>query len=440
MTNQVDLLNKIFISADPEEKYAPLGIKFNPFPKSGTTNINGSDSLNQSLVPVNDETLAGLMDYLRHSMGENPVDRDDRLLTLTVVGDYGRGKTQLLMFIKSLLTEASKQHRSGRNPYVIYVDNPGVSLLEFIGSIISRIGEENLRKFIWTKIIVHIEQNAEYRTELAKYERQGLLFGNRDANPFAAENLASYKEFLGAFTSSIHTPKERKAFDEAFRRILLRILDSETNNSTISQYFCEFISSDYGVNKAWEALSTGSIKQFNRKEAEIIRYIVRLIKEQNYTDFFILVDEFEDITKGRLTKAQIDNYIYNLRTLLDEHRDWSLVFSMTGEALKRLKSISPPLTDRITNRLIILEALSSDEAQKIVRNYLSMARSQESEEGIYPFAATGIDELNQRVEGNTRRFLKSCFHLVEKASEDFSGDETIDQNFVKKYFLEESII
>ena len=60
-----------------------------------------------------------------------------------------------------------------------------------------------------------------------------------------------------------------------------------------------------------QALTSGSLKQLKGKEARVIKYIVKLVKEQGFSDFFILVDEFEDITEGRLTKSQIDNYVYN---------------------------------------------------------------------------------------------------------------------------------
>ena len=36
-------------------KYALWGIKFNPFPRSGTSNINGSDSVNRALKPLDSE-------------------------------------------------------------------------------------------------------------------------------------------------------------------------------------------------------------------------------------------------------------------------------------------------------------------------------------------------------------------------------------------------
>lgn len=211
-----------------------------------------------------------------------------------------------------------------------------------------------------------------------------------------------------------------------------------THNIRNLSAFVKYIipSEDYGANKTWEALSSGTIKQLDKKETEIIKYIVRLIKEQGYTDFFILVDEFEDITEGRLTKTQVDNYVYNLRTLLDEHREWCLLFAMTGLALKKLRGVSPPLADRITARLIVLQDLNSDQAKKITLNYLNIAKDEESLV-LRPFDESGIEQLNKLANGNARNFLKNCYFMVEKASELFKGSEKISSEFVSEHFSKE---
>ena len=120
------------------------------------------------------------------------------------------------------------------------------------------------------------------------------MFTGQNSDPYAEGNTVSYKKFLDAFVRQISTPRQRKDFDETFKKVIIKILEIEVQDTTVAQYFYEVISDDFGVNKTWEALSSGAIKQLDKKEPEIIKYIVRLIKEQGYTDFFILVDEFED--------------------------------------------------------------------------------------------------------------------------------------------------
>jgi len=174
------------------------------------------------------------------------------------------------------------------------------------------------------------------------------------------------------------------------------------------------------------------LKQLKGKEARVIKYIVKLVKEQGFSDFFILVDEFEDITEGRLTKSQIDNYVYNLRTLLDEQREWCLMFTMTPLALKKLRSVSPPLADRISSREIWLQDLNTEQAISIVKNYMTIVEH----DSLLPFTEDGIAYLVDIVDGNIRRFLKMCFRLIEEAALTFtSPDNKINKAFIESQNL-----
>jgi hypothetical protein len=422
------------------KKYLKLELLFNPFPRSGTANINAGDVYNEKLIPVDESVTNQIVDFIRDALVENPVDSRDRFISATITGDYGSGKTQLLMFAKALLGEvATTPHKAHKNPYVIYVDSPGVKLLEFIGTIISRIGEEDFKKFLWAKIIDQIRTSHADRIILRPFQSiGGVLFPDTNPDPYADQNMVSYKQFLNSFTRYLSDTRSRREFDEKFKQIIIRVLQQETKDPVLAQYFYELVSEDYGVNKTWEALSSGSIKQLDRKVVHIIRYIVQLIKEQGYTDFFILVDEFEDITKGRLTKPQVDNYVYNLRTLIDEHREWCLLFAMTGEAMRRLRKVSPPLADRISARLIILQNLNDEQAAMIALNYLSLARGTESTD-LTPFDQSGIKKLNELVEGNARRFLRGCYFLVERALVNLGKKKAIDSTFVAEYFSHDSI-
>jgi hypothetical protein len=423
---------------DDELRYVKLSLQFNPFPRSGTANINGSDLFNRRLIPVDEITTDQIVGFVRDALKVNPIDAKDRFISATILGDYGSGKTQLLMYVRSVLGEVSTAHKGHPNPYVIYVDNPGVKLSELVGTIISKIGEDNFRKFIWSKIIRNIKLSDELRERLRKFQGSGgVLFHDTNPDPYSEENTVSYKQFLNSFTRYVSNTRSRKELDETLKEVLIRVLEGEVGDPVLAQYFYEMLSEDYGVNKTWEALASGTIKHLDKKVAHIIRYIVRLIKEQGYTDFFILVDEFEDITEGRLTKAQVDNYVYNLRTLLDEHREWCLLFAMTSAALRKLRLVSPPLADRISSRVILLHNLDVPQARKIVLNYLNLARESENEE-LHPFDLSGIEKLNELVEGNARRFLRSCHFIVERALEDLDADKLIDSVYVKAHFSSQS--
>lgn len=205
------ILTSILGEKRASEKYAKLGIKYNPFPRSGTTNINGNDIYNRFMIPIDPVVLGQLNMFISNSLANNEIDNTDKFISATVLGNYGSGKTQLLMYTRFLLNMIATSSDYEATPYVIYIDNPGVSLLEFIGNIIARIGEENLRKYLWNNIINVIDNEYEYKNILLPYVNNTiLLFDTENKDPFAAENRVSYKQFLTVFTRNITTTDKRK--------------------------------------------------------------------------------------------------------------------------------------------------------------------------------------------------------------------------------------
>lgn len=412
---------------EPEvNKYAPWGIEFNPIPRSGTSNINGSDRVNGSLAPLNPKVENEVWRFIRDSLTPNDVDKSDQFISATIVGDYGSGKTHLLMYVRAKLNQIRDGHKFLK-PYTIYVDNPGGSILEFIGTIISKIGEENMRKYVWNHIIDVIMADEDVKEKI-KYmaPTQGMLFQGEgeSPDPFNEANTISYKKFLDAILRNISS-SNKKRFDNYFSELVKNILEKDTLDSTVAYYFYDFISSDFGINKTWEALTSGSLRQMSGKEFAVIKYIVKLLKREGYTHVFILIDEFEDLTAGRLTKAQLDNYVHNLRTLLDQHREWCLLFAMNPLALDRLKKVSPPLADRISVRLIELDNLNTEEVGNLIKNYFTLANFKSD----IPVTPEALAYVNKICDGNARRVLKVTFTLFETAAE--KGVKILDKQFVE---------
>lgn len=424
-------LNRIHkVSAGDDDRYKKIGIGFNPFPKSGAANINSSDFYTSHLEPFNNDVKEKIFDYISNAFSKNKINEKDTFISAVITGDYGYGKTQLLMYVKYLLGLIYQDAKIERKPYVIYIDNPGVKLSELIGSIISRIGEESFRKYIWNKLIHKIGTTDNLKQKLQKYLSQSSgAFFNDNSDPYDPANTVSYKKFIDSWHNRIVTPRMRKDFDIDFKFVLTETLQLEFSNSALAEYFYELITDDIGINKTWEALSSGNVKMLEKKEALIIREVVRLIKEQGYSEFFILVDEFEDLTRGRLTKIQFDNYLYNLRTLLDEHREWCLLFAMTGDALAAIRRLSPPLADRIGSYVINLTKLQQNEIENLTINYLNLSRPKS--DLLDPFTKEAIEYINEKVDGSARRYLKNCYHLIEKAASLPDDKLKIDKKFVE---------
>ena len=117
--------------------------------------------------------------------------------------------------------------------------------------------------------------------------------------------------------------------------------------------------------KSWDMLVTGNVKELDKREVNILKAIVGIVQKQlGYTDFIILIDEFEEITAERLKKSDVDNYLRNLRLLIDREKNWCSVFAMTGKALSIIESYSPPLAGRIKGSFVDLKPLNEAELKK----------------------------------------------------------------------------
>ncbi|MGI4734241.1 MAG: hypothetical protein ACRYG7_03590 [Janthinobacterium lividum] len=424
------LLNgeNIDLNSKVQSRYRRLGIRYNPFPKSGTANVLGNSLQDSKLVPVDEPVLEQVSRYVIDSLYAQGQQDDDKFLSAVIVGDYGSGKTQLLMYVKYLLSNASSYKELYKNPYVIYLDNPGVRLSELIGGIVSKIGEENFKKYLWNKIISGLKKLYDAGEKFRKFKPDAgfdLFGGEKDL--FAEKHIVNYKSFLSNWISILGSIKQRQDFNSVLKAEIISILKSDFKDGIVSDYLYDLIANDYASGTIWESFSTGDAKRLEKKYVEIISAIVQLVKDQGYTDFFILVDEFEDITQGRLSKSQVDNYLYNLRTLIDHQRQWCLMFAMTGVALEKLRKVSPPLADRIGGRRINIPSLDTEKAKVLVNNYLDMATDSEiSAQEL--FTDSGIAYILKYSSYITRNFLRHCFEILERLADDPEAKQ-VDENF-----------
>jgi KaiC/GvpD/RAD55 family RecA-like ATPase len=407
-----------------ETKYKKFGLSHNPFPKSGTANINESSETTDSLVPIDPDVLDGIANYVGDSLYSNDESEDYKLIG-TITGDYGTGKTQLLLFAKSLILNEPKK------AYVIYINNPGTKLSQLIGSIIENIGQEQFKKYLWNQIIETIKTTEDYKKKLEFYINHTGLFANK--NPFASESEANHRLFLDAFLSQINDKRKVREFNDTLRNIIIEILSKKNDDdSVIAKYFYDLISEDFGISKSWEALISGDGNYLDNKVVKLLNAIITIVKEQGFERFYLLVDEFEDITSGRLTKKEQDNYTHNLRTLIDKERRWCLLIAMTSTALDDIATLSPPLYDRLTDRKISIKRLSNEQAFGLISNYLSLAREDKTD-GLAPFEKNGIDYINSIAGELPRLFLRYAYYVLERAVDELNEGEIISLEFIKKH-------
>ena len=81
---------------------------------------------------------------------------------------------------------------------------------------------------------------------------------------------------------------------------MIRCFIEESESAVVASYFYDIVSETVGISKSWDMLVTGNVKELDKREVNILKAIVKIVQKQlGYTDFIILIDEFEEITAER---------------------------------------------------------------------------------------------------------------------------------------------
>lgn len=434
-----------------------FSLKLNPFPKSGIANISDSDAVVGELVPTSNEITEQIIRYMKDALSNSGQGLENKYLSLIVRGDYGMGKTQTLMYIKYLFSQLGNEKF---RPYVVYIDNPGVKLSELIGNILSQIGIENFRRYLWDIFRQYLEQedkenDNKLRKDIflesinnLKASNTPTLFpldedtSNTDDGPLTWDQVSiSYKYLLDKMLNGLHTPEQKEAI-LIFKNYLIKCFAEKYEISSIAEYFYDIVTDNTSVTKSWDQLITGNIKNIDKREVHLLKAIVEITKQYlGATDFIILADEFEEIAIGRLKDADLDNYLRNLRSLIDKEKNWCAVFAMNGDAYRKIEKMSPPLASRMGDRIIDLKPLDEPSCIAMIQHYLAIARVDANAPlSLYPFEESAIVSLlntkEQKLQGSPRFIIQSCYLLLQRAAEELEEGQTIDQVFVMKYFSE----
>ena len=435
--NIIDRLNSV------ETQHTALkerfGLEFNPFPRSGIAIISESDKVAEQLMPADEDTVNKIVNYISDALfaHRGQPEMPDKYMSMVVRGEYGAGKTQTLMFIRYLLKNLKNEDVK---PYVVYIDNPGQKLTELIGAIVSQIGVENFKKYLWGIFMEYLDKNPDVKQSLVgtRQASQSLsLFGEDEPVPSLSNNIQNYKELADAITAG-KSATDKKQLIKTLKDHMVRSYADVTDSQVVASYFYDIVSETMGISKSWDMLTSGSVKEMDKREVYILKAIVNIVcKQLGYTDFFILIDEFEEITAERLKRTDIDNYLRNLRLLIDREKNWFSVFAMTGKAMDIIENYSPPLAGRIKGSVIDLKPLDTVSFKMVVTNYLNIARKEPVMDSIEPFDETGLDEMLQvrppQLKGSPRFVLKMCYQLLQRASTELQEGEKIDREFVKKH-------
>lgn len=437
-----------------------FGLSYNPFPRSGIAIIGDSDDAMCKLAPVNRETQKVIFEYIKDALTPTGENKELQYLSLIIKGEYGSGKTQTLMFIKAILQTINI---GDIKPYVVYIDNPGQKLSELIGNVVEQIGVENFRRYLWNIFIEYVQGKGKAYEDKSKEEiarlssevQQDLLNSQLAAEPvlfnndtetvegndnFFKKQYLNYKSFLDSLL--LLTPSSaRRTVTSKLKGHMIKCFSLIFRSNSVAEYFFDIVSDNLGINKSWDIITSGSAAELNKKEVYILKAIVDIVKQQmGRNSFVILVDEFEEITTDRKKSIDIDNYLRNLRSLIDREKNWCSVFAMNEKAFEDIRAYSPPLAARIDDRVVNLKPLDSTSCKTMIANYLSLARDNNDGSSIYPFDNSSIDALlspkDIQLKGSPRFVIKSCYTLLQRAEEELNSGDVIDAEFVRNHLSE----
>ena len=357
-----------------------LRLDSNPFEPSAT----GTPLLG-SLSPPNKlgEETVGLLDV--HQMGQG-------VKAIVIVGEYGTGKTCLLQWLHSEIFP-SRQIKS------FYFDNPGVQFYDLANTLLRTIGRKDFAKFIWELASSHVSNSY-----------QGSLFQK------------GYEEYL---FSSFRQKRQQDMTGYLQEAIInADVTTDEQIANCLTRIVTEIIKKPYFEYRDFIPRQTGSMVP-EGEEAPYFRAILKTISQGTGAKAIaFLIDEFEEIgLQKRLTKRAAHDYLATLKRLINlaqsEQVDFWIVLSMTPDAYETTKELEPSLIERISDQILDIESLASEEALALMKSRIAAARSGEQDESmgdLFPFPEDIVFRPNTY--SNPRRLVKTCFRAIAQADAD----------------------
>ncbi len=382
-----------------EERYSQLGLQNNPFPFAS---ISTSSEVSR-LPPISEKEVKPIINFLRTK----------KPAILKVVGDYGTGKTHLLLWLRET-TSLLGDGRIG----AYYVANPGVTPRDLVANLTRTIGDKDLIHRV----------------------RQLVIEGYKKA--FSEGGLKTVRSL---FTTASSTLDEGKLFEKAKELASddLCLNDAEWTRKTIAfvhsrEEFIEFAAkqlANLGIPRGVASeLSTFAFSDFDSglkswavltlsRGGERFTYedhykaLVTILINTGFAKVFFLVDELEDVVaSGRVTRRQSSEYLAALRILLDlTINEVGIALAGNPEAWSRLEELYPALSTRLTYS-VHLTKLTQQDAEELVRNFLRLSRSRkEAVVDLEPFTTESIKALLGLCDGNRRVFVSLCNEALEYA-------------------------
>lgn len=347
-----------------------FGLKFNPFPPAAT----GVAFSGEMWLPPN------WSNEIRQRINELSTGGGTK--ALTIVGEYGAGKTYVLHWLME------KEFRTQRRILPFFFDNPGVAFYDLANQLLRQIGRYELSKALWELL---------YRSEADSSQPTPLI-------------EITFPQWLGSLGERTKREQGLKFLAEALQEH--RLTDEEEVSFRFAQLVVNTKDRPFYEFRDFIPRSTTSLVP-EREEARYFIALIRILRRVFEVDgIAFLIDEFEDVALGkRLAKRQSSEYTATLRRLLDTARDeefW-LALSITPEGLDLTRKLEPALMDRFGTSYQI-PLLSDCDAYDLVLHRLRSAGIESNREGLWPFE-NDVFSVIKRTSITTPRNLIKIFWL-----------------------------
>jgi len=412
MSKRNDLIEELFVGLKKKESsksYLKFGLQSNPFPIAG---LPSSD-----LPPLDPKIKEKIVHFITSTY------RNSAYGGLTIVGDYGSGKTHLLKYIKltiDKLTSEAKARKEDFSAITCFVDRPEDSPQRVVHKIIDDIGLDKIRKYVWMIIIDKLAANKEnFQKQFGPRSSLVVRSSEQWARLFNEPTRANYLDFLEQFRE---LNGDFGKLQEAIREIITKNIvdDGALADRYISIIlFSEEKESDF----SWDVLAGHvSKRDIQHKEIVFLNSIVDILRKVGFNHLYVFVDEFEDI--GKLSSAKKMNYLLTLITLINKSSHWSVIVSLTNDVLEEEIKQEPPLYDRLTTTKIWLKRLKYSDGCTLIASYLNLAREKPAENSVCPFNEESIRRMIALSKGNCRSFLVLAYNALEIATRQDAAEVT----------------
>lgn len=386
----------------PELKYSRLSLTFNPFPAAAIAQYT-------HFKPIDDQINEKIKNFIKATYKVGISKEIGDYAGLTIVGEYGFGKTHLMKYIKGLIDSLTTNEEAKFSALTAFIDRPSDSPQNIISKILEDLQPDNLRRLIWYCIYpTLINDKAAFFTTYFKRNLFNQEEGHELFKPeILGNSLVFYDKFkkIGGDTNIL--------FEESLKVIMN--YNKITIDTSIAQRYLGIIFPEKSPKLNWESL-TGYVtsKDVQNKEVLFLTSLVNILRTNGYDMLYVFVDEFEDFNK--INKVKLTNYIATLNTMINKERNWAFIISLTQDALQAIKPLAPHLYDRLTSFEIRLKELTLESAKKIIDNYLNYAKSTDIKPSI--FSDELINGMLSLTDGNSRGFIKLSHKVIEFLAED----------------------